>query len=138
MRENTSLQIPRGKKIAIAISIASKGYLCNKTTCPFISTNKGINIYKDVEQIIDDVSKSNDVTCTINLCSNITIRGANNIILCNGAGVVTKHRYDELLKCLTFSDILLVVIQEPYVPRIFANIMCLAQMENVEVKILRI
>lgn len=133
------MQIPKGKRVAIAILLTHREPMCGRVSCPIASSN--YSKHSDIEyvrEIIDYLTKFNEFSCIISFCSNIRLNYGNIIGLCNGGHAVAKHRYDEALKCLTFSDMLLVISNSSIIPKIFANLLCMAQIENVEISILKL
>ncbi|MEL9939582.1 MAG: hypothetical protein QW348_01475 [Ignisphaera sp.] len=112
---------------------------CGGKPCLFASLPYGK--HDDVEfiqNIVDSLAKLNEISCIISFCSNIPIVSKSVVGLCNGNHSVAKHRYDEALKCLTFSDLLLVISNSAFIPRMLANLLCIAQMESVEINIINL
>lgn len=131
--------IPRGKRIAIAIMLIYRDLTCDGKSCLFASLPYGK--HGDVEfiqNIVGSIAKLNEISCIISFCSNVPIVSKSVIGLCSGNYSVAKHRYDEALKCLTFSDLLLVISNSAFIPRMLANLLCIAQMESVEINIINL
>ncbi|MEM0026503.1 MAG: hypothetical protein QXT53_01025 [Ignisphaera sp.] len=138
-KNNFPTQIPRGKRIAIVIAVIYRDLACDRKSCLFSSMHcdKYDNV-EFVQNIVDSIAKLNEVSCIISLCGNAPIGNKNVISLCSGNYSVAKHRYDEALKCLTFSDLLFVVSNGVVIPRTIANLFCVAQMESVEINVLNL
>jgi hypothetical protein len=51
---------------------------------------------------------------------------------------VAKHKYDEVLKCLTFSEIVLIITKDMSIVKLLSNLVCLAKIEGIEIILLSV
>jgi hypothetical protein len=125
--------ILKRRRLAIAISIVtgSCGGACPFNRLPIVNGS----IEKHVVEILRHAELNNEITCIISLCKTGTMK---NIALCSSSLNVSKNRYDEALKCISFSDTLLIIASDMNVVKLFANLLCLAQLEGVEAVLMNI
>ncbi|MEM4514685.1 MAG: hypothetical protein QXO42_00530 [Ignisphaera sp.] len=80
-----------------------------------------------------------NISCLITLCRPLTplIKSITNslpsvsiIELCSGDITIPKHRYDSILKCISYSDALIIVTRRSFIPRPIINIIPLAEAFN--------
>jgi len=134
LNEVKSLSEIKGKRLAILISIVTKN--C-ESACPFKHLiAKNDNIENVIAEVLNYIKSGNEITCTVSLCKISTVK---NIALCTPNSLnVAKHKYDEVLKCLTFSDIVLVITKDMSIVKLFSNLVCLAKIEGIEIILLSI
>jgi hypothetical protein len=130
-----SRYILRGKRLAIIISIITRN--C-KNTCPFKYIQVlNSSIENGVAELLKQVESNNEITCIISLCKINAIKNKN-IALCSLSSDISKHRYDEALKCISFSDALIMITKDMKTEKLLANFLCIAQLEGIETVLLNI
>ena len=127
--ENILSQIVKNRRVAVLISVATGSCKANE-------------IYRELQadehkiiKVLDILSASNEVTCIASLC-NLSINRF--IALFNEGERVSKHRYDEVMKCISFSDMLVVVTKNTVVADIISKFLYVACIQGIEVLVLTI
>jgi hypothetical protein len=123
-------QIVRNRRVAVLVSVAT-------------GSCKASEIYRELQaderniiKVLDILaSNSNEITCVVSLC-NLSINRS--IALFSEGEQISKHRYDEIMKCISFSDMLVVVAKNSTVADIISKFLYVACIQGVEVVLLTV
>lgn len=116
--------------------------------CEYECVLKLSNIYTDLNTVIEALKliKSDNISCLIALCRlpiyiasyTIDLHRIEFIELCSGSVSISKHRYDSMLKCISYSDVVIILTKNSFIPKPIANIVPLAKALNARVCIINL
>jgi len=127
--ENILSQIVKNRRVAILISVTTDSCKANEIYRELQADEHSIS------KVLDVLSAGNEVTCIVSLC-NLGINRS--IVLFSEGERVSKHRYDEVMKCISFSDMLVVVAKNTTVVDIISKFLYVACIQGIEVVLLTI
>jgi len=122
-----------GKIALIIIPLIDK---CKYASMQCIIKHNNIYLDLDIVKKILELINTNNLSCLITLCKHsipIYTRYTNIydlIELCSGSVEISKHRYDSLLKCVSYSDTIMIITRNNFIPKPIANIIPLAKAYN--------
>ncbi|GEM_PF-1549540 len=122
-----------GKIALIIIPLIDK---CKYASMQCIIKHNNIYLDLDIVKKILELINTNNLSCLITLCKHsipIYTRYTNIydlIELCSGSVEISKHRYDSLLKCISYSDTIMIITRNNFIPKPIANIIPLAKAYN--------
>lgn len=105
------------------------------------------NAYLNLNDIIEILKliKFDNISCLVALCRSIinsadlttNLHRITDVIeLCSGDTNIPKHKYDSILKCISYSDTLLIVTKNNFIPKPIVNMIPLAKSFSVKISIL--
>lgn len=120
----------------IVIPMTNNRCMHTSKQCPV----KQKGFYLDLDTIWKTLSiigiNSTNTSCLITLCNRSTplfnsiIDSTGVVELCSGNVNISKHRYDSMLKCVSYSDMLVIITRNNLIPKPIANIIPLAKALN--------
>jgi hypothetical protein len=125
--ENILSQIVKNRRVAVLISVTTSSCKANEIYRELQADEHNIS------KVLDILSSGNEVTCIASLC-NLGINRS--IALFSEGERVSKHRYDEVMKCISFSDMLIVVAKNTTVADIISKFLYAACIQGIEVVLL--
>ncbi len=99
------------------------------------------NIYLNSNVVIENLNKIkvNNISCLVALCKSLTLltnfitnlyHNTDVIELCSGDISIPKHKYDSILKCISYSDTLIIITRNNFIPKPIINVIPLAKAFN--------